>query len=55
MIYIGCVGFTSMVVVGVEFNDCAWYLGLQQLSDKYVYVYCVENVHISSATVIVCA
>ena len=30
-------------VVCDEFNEFAWYHGLYQLSDKCVYVYCVES------------
>ena len=41
MIYICCVSFAALDVVSGELNDCAWYLGLYQLSDKCVYVYCV--------------
>ena len=47
MISICCIGFASLDVVCDELNDCAWNVGLQQLSDKCVYV------SISSATVIV--
>ena len=43
MISICCVGFASLDVVCDELNDCAWYLGLSQFSDKCVYVYCVES------------
>ena len=43
MISICCVGFVSLDVVCDEHNDCAWNLGLQHLSDKCVYVYCVES------------
>ena len=43
MIYICCVGFTSLDVVCDELNDYAWNVGLYQLSDKCVYVYCVES------------
>ena len=39
MISICCVGFASLDVVCDEFNDCAWYLGLWQLSDKCMNVY----------------
>ena len=35
--------FASLNVVCDELNDCAWYLSLYQLSDKCVYVYCVES------------
>ena len=41
MISIYCVGFASLDVVCDELNDCAWNLGLWQLSDWYVY--CVES------------
>ena len=27
----------------MNLNDCAWNVGLYQLSDKCVYVYCVES------------
>ena len=43
MIYICCVGFASLDVVCDELNDCAWNVGLYQLSDKCVYVYCAES------------
>ena len=43
MVYVCCVGFASLDVVCDEVNDCAWNLGLLQLSDKCVYVYCVES------------
>ena len=43
MISIYCVSFVSLDVVCDELNDCAWNFGLQQLSDKCVYVYCVES------------
>ena len=43
MIFICCVWFASIDVVFDELNDCAWNVGLQQLSDKCVYVYCVES------------
>ena len=43
MISICCVGFASLDVVCDELNDCAWNLGMWQLSDKCVYVYCVES------------
>ena len=33
MISICCVGFASLDVVCDELNDCAWNLGLLQLSD----------------------
>ena len=52
VISICCVGFESLDVV-FELNDCAWNVGLYQLSDKCVYVYCVKYLLISSATVIV--
>ena len=43
--YICCIGFASLDVVCDERNDCAWILGLKQLSDKCVCVciYCVES------------
>ena len=41
MIYICCVGFASLDVVCDELNDCAWHVGLYQLSDECAYVYCV--------------
>ena len=43
MISICCVGFASLDVVCDELNDCAWNLGMKQLSDKCVYIYCVES------------
>ena len=43
MISIWCVGFASLDVVCDELNDCTWHVGLYQLSDKCVYVYCVES------------
>ena len=43
MISICSVGFASLDVVCDELNDCVWNLGMWQLSDKYVYVYCVES------------
>ena len=43
MIYICCVGFASLDVVCDKLNDRAWNVGLYQLSDKCVYVYCVES------------
>ena len=43
MISICCVGFASLDVVCDELNDCSWNVGLQQLSDKCLYVYCVES------------
>ena len=43
MISIGFIGFTSLDVVCDELNDYVWNLGLYQLSDKCVYVYCVES------------
>ena len=43
MIFICCVDFASLDVVCDELNDCAWKVGLQQLSDKCVYIYCVER------------
>ena len=42
MISICWVGFASLDVACDELNDCAWNLGLLQLSDKCMYVYCVE-------------
>ena len=38
-----CVGLASLDVVCDELYDCAWNVGLYQLSDKCVYVYCVES------------
>ena len=38
-----CIGFASIDVVCDELNDCTWYLGLYQLSDYCVYVYCVDS------------
>ena len=43
MISICCVGFASLDAVCDELNDCAWNFGMHQLSDKCVYVYCVES------------
>ena len=43
MIYICCICFTSLNVVCDELNDCAWNVGLYQLSDKCVYIYWVES------------
>ena len=43
MISIYCVDFASLDVVCDELNDCAWNVGLYQLSDKCVYVYCIER------------
>ena len=43
VIYICCAGFASLNVVFDELNDCSWNIVLYQLSDKSVYVYCVEN------------
>ena len=43
MISICCVGFASLDVVCDELNDCTWNVGLYQISDKCVYVYCVES------------
>ena len=34
MISICCVGFASLDIVCDDLNDCAWNLGLYQLSDK---------------------
>ena len=31
------------LIVCYELNDCAWNVGLYQLSDKCMYVYCVES------------
>ena len=42
MTYICCVGFASLDLVCDELNDCAWNLGLSQLSGKCVYVYHIE-------------
>ena len=42
MISICCVGFAYLDVVCDE-NDCAWNVGMWQLFDKCVYVYCVES------------
>ena len=43
MIYMCCIGFASFDIVCDKLNDCAWNVGLEQLSDKYVYVYCLES------------
>ena len=43
VIYVCYVGIVSLDVVCNELNECAWNLGLYQLSDKCVYVYCVES------------
>ena len=43
MISICCVDFASLDLVCDELNDFAWNLSLRQLSDKCVYVYCVES------------
>ena len=43
MISICFVGFASVDVVCDELNDCAWNVGLYQLSDKCEYVYCIES------------
>ena len=43
MISICCIGFASLDVVCAELNDCAWNVGLEQLSERCVYVYCVES------------
>ena len=43
MIYICCVCFASLDVVCDELNDWVWNLGLSQLSDQGVYVYCVKS------------
>ena len=53
MISICCVGFASLDVVCDELNDCAWNVGLFQLSDKCVYFIVSKALLISSATVIV--
>ena len=42
MVSICCIGFVSFDVVCDELNDCAWNVGLYQLS-LCVYVYCVES------------
>ena len=36
VVSICCVGFSSLGVVYDELNDCAWNLGMYQLSDKCV-------------------
>ena len=52
--YICCVCFASLDVVCDELHDCAWYLGLQKLSDKCVCMFTVSKaLLISSATVII--
>ena len=43
MISICCVGFVYIDVVCDELNYCVWNVDLYQLSDKCVYVYCVES------------
>ena len=43
VIYIYYVDFASHDIVCDELNDCAWNVGLYQLSDKCVYVFCVER------------
>ena len=43
VVSICCVGFASLDVPCDELNDCAWYVGLKPVSDKCVYVYCVES------------
>ena len=43
MVSICCVGFASLDVVYDELNDCVWNGGMEQFSDKCVYVYCVES------------
>ena len=49
MLHICYLGFATLDVVCDELNDYAWNLGLLQLSDKCVYVYCVESfAHIES-------
>ena len=52
MIYICCVCFSSLDVVCDQLNDCAWNVGLYQLSDNRVYVYCVESFLISSGVIV---
>ena len=53
MISICCVGFASLDVVCDELNDCAWNVGLKQLSDKVCMFIVSKALVISSATVIV--
>ena len=36
MIYVWCVGFVSLDVVCDELNDCAWIVGVEQLSEVCV-------------------
>ena len=43
MLYVCCVGFASLDVVCDEPYDCAWSVGLYQLSDLCAYVYSVES------------
>ena len=43
VISVCCVGFASLDVICDELNYCVWNVGLYQLSDKCVYVYCVES------------
>ena len=43
MISICCIGVAFLDVVCDELNDCVWNVGLKQLSDKWVYVYCVKS------------
>ena len=43
MISICCVGFASLDVVCDKLNDCAWNVGLWELSHMCVYVNCVES------------
>ena len=45
MISIYCVGFVPLDVVCDELNDCAWYPGLYQLSDKCVYVFLYRKIY----------
>ena len=47
VVIVCCAGPASPDVVCDELSDCAYNVGLQQHSDKCVYVYCVESlVHI---------
>ena len=43
MISVCCVDFTFLDVFYDELKDCAWNLGLKQLSDECVCVYGIEN------------
>ena len=43
MISICCVCFVSLDVVCDKLNDCTWNAGMWQISDKCVYVYCVDS------------